>query len=337
MKQLLTMMDLAARRGTDKEIGLVQQIVNYSPEITTVMGRTIPGTFSEAKVQIGIPKGGAFRAANAGVGLSAGSYEKRRFNAFFFDAQLQIDEAELVAANQQGDSLGDLQADEAAGALMHKASLFSQQFYGGRAVDALGFPGLIDLLKMFNGDDGKGGVLDSRTGKKIVNTIDAGGSGAQATSECVWYVWMHPQGVHFLFGGNKTIDVNPWTWQYVQDAVDATKRLRACVSNISGFIGLSCAHPFAVACIKNVDATHAWTDALSAKLHALLPVGVKPTLCFATKRARGTLQQSRSVTLFGSAQAGKPQDIPNVAPVPTVDIEGVPIIATDGIQLAKPF
>ena len=115
MKTLLTMADLAARRGADKEIGLVQQIINYSPEITTVMGRTIPGTFATAKVQIGIPKGGAFRAVNQGVLTSAGSYEKRRFNAFFFDAQLQVDEAELVAAEQEGDSLGDLQADEVSG------------------------------------------------------------------------------------------------------------------------------------------------------------------------------------------------------------------------------
>jgi len=65
MKTLLTMADLAARRGTDKEIGLVQQIINYSPEITTIMGRTVPGTFATAKVQIGIPKGGGFRAVNA--------------------------------------------------------------------------------------------------------------------------------------------------------------------------------------------------------------------------------------------------------------------------------
>jgi hypothetical protein len=335
MKTLLTMADLAARRGTDKEIGLVQQIVNYSPEITTIMGRTVPGTFATAKVQIGIPKGGAFRAVNQGVLTSAGTYEKRRFNAFFFDAQLQIDEAELVAAEQEGDSLGDLQADEVAGALMNKAILFSQQFYAGTNVDPNGFPGLFSLLQAFNGGDGKGGVVDSRTDKPIMNYVDANPGSTNPACEVVWYVWCHPQGVHFLFGGNKTIDVNPWVWQYLTDGKTPGARLRASVTNISGWIGLAAAHPFCVACIKNVDGQHPWTDVLSTKLHSLLPTGITPTHVFATKRAISYLQQSRTVTLFG--QGTRRPNQPLVAPPPTVDVMGVPIIATDGIQLGAAF
>jgi hypothetical protein len=328
-KQFLTALDLAARRGTDKEIGLVQQIVNYAPEVQLIMGRPIPGTFTEAKVQVGITKGGAFRAFNSGVIPGAGQYERRRFDAFFFDSQLEVDEAELIAANQIGDSLGDLQSDEVNGALQDKAIKFSQQFYGGLGLNADGFPGLIDLLNIY------AKVIDSRTGKPIVNVIDAGGAGNNATSECVWYVWVHQQAVHFLFGGNQVINVNPWQWQYVQDQADPKKRRRASVSNISGFIGLACAHPWGVTCIKNIDATHAWTDALSAKLHALLPAGITPTHCFATKRARGGLQQSRTVTLFGSGTV-KP-DQGTVAPIPQADVSGVPIHVTDGIQLIKPF
>jgi hypothetical protein len=327
------MADLAARRGTDKEIGLVQQIINYSPEITTIMGRTVPGTFATAKVQIGIPKGGAFRKVNAGVSLSAGSYEKRRFNAFYFDAQLQVDEAELVAAEQEGDSLGDLQSDEVAGALMNKAILFSQQFYTGTAVDPNGFPGIKAFFQMANGTDGSAGIIDSRTGQKIVNFIDANPGSNNPATECVWYTWVHPQGVHFLFGGNKTIDVNPWEWQYVDDGKGG--RLRASLSNISGWIGLMGAHPWAVTCIKNIDAAHPWTDKLSSQLHALLPMGILPTHCFATKRAIAGLQQSRTVTLFGQA-ATRPNQ-PTIAPIPTVDIQGIPIVPTDGIQLGAAF
>lgn len=329
------MADLAARRGTDKEIGLVQQIINYSPEITTILGRTIPGTFATAKVQIGIPKGGAFRPVNQGVLTSAGSYEKRRFNAFFFDAQLQVDEAELVAAEQEGDSLGDLQADEVAGALQNKAILFSQQFYAGTSVDPNGFPGLLSLLMAFNGGDGKGGVIDSRTGKPIVNYVNANPSSTNPACEAIWYVWCHPQGIHFLFGGNKAIDVNPWVWQYVPDSKIAGARLRASVTNISGWIGLAAAHPYCIACIKNVDNTHAWTDALSAQLHAILPNGITPTHCFATKRAIAGLQQSRTVTLFG--QGTRRPNQPLIAPTPEVDVMGVPIIPTDGIQLGAAF
>jgi hypothetical protein len=324
MKQILTLMDLAARRGNDKEIGLVQQIINYAPEITTVAGRTIPGTFTEAKIQIAIPEGGAFPGNNGSVSVSAGSYEKRRFNAFFFDSQLEIRESELIGAEQQGDSLGDLQADEVAGALQDKAIKFSQQFYAGLGLNANGFPGLIDLLNIYSK------VKDSRTGQPIVNVVNAGGAGP--ATECIWYVWVHPQAVQFLFGGNKTLDVNPWQWQYLGGS---NARYRAMVSNISGFIGLACAHPWGVMCIKNVNAANPWSDKLSAQLHALMPAGIVPTHCFATKRARATLQQTRTVTLFG--QAGVKPDQATIAPIPTVDIQGVPIYVTDGIQLQAAF
>ena len=332
-KQLLSLLDLAARRGSDKEIGLVQQIVNYAPEINLITGRTIPGTFTEAKVQVGISQGGAFRSVNAGAIPGAATYEKRRFNAYFFDSQLQIDEAELVAANQQGDSLGDLQADEVASALQDKAIKFSQQFYAGLGLNNAGFPGLLDLLNIYSK------VVDSRTGQGIVNVVDAGGgTGAKGGQvECVWYVWVHPQAVHFLLGGNKAIDINPWVWQYVNDPnpKNANGRFRAMLSNISGFIGLACAHPWGVTCIKNISAQAPWTDALSAQLHSFYPAGIVPTHCFATTRARATLQQTRTVTLFG--QAGVKPDQATIAPIPTVDIQGVPIYPTDGIQLTARF
>ena len=326
-KTFLTALDLAARRGTDKEIGLIQQVINWAPEINLIMGRAIPGTYTEAKVQVGITQGGAFRPYNSGVIPGASSYERRRFNAYFFDSQLEVDEAELIAANQIGDSLGDLQADEVAAALQDKAIKFSQQFYAGLGLNAAGFPGLKDLLSIY------AKVIDTRTGKGIVNFVDAGGAGP--ATECVWYVWVHPQAVHFLFGGNKVIDVNPWVWQYVQDAVNVKLRRRASVSNVSGFIGLSCAHPWGVACIKNINAAKPWTDALSATLHSLLPAGITPTHCFATKRARAGLQAGRTVTLFGSGKVAP--ETATVAPIPQVDVAGIPIHVTDGIQLNAAF
>ncbi len=329
-KQLLTAMDLAGRRGTDKEIGLVQQIVNWSPEIATIPGRTIPGTFTEAKVQIGIAKGGAFPGINGGVAVGAGTYEKRRFNAFFFDSQLEIRESELIGAAQQGDSIGDLQSDEVAGALQDKAIKFSQQFYQGLAQNANGFPGLLDIIKIYTGNfgaAGKSAVTDSRTGKPMVSYIDAGGTSGAV--ECIWYIWAHPQGINFLYGGDKMLDVNPWVWAYL-GASDA--RYRAMVSNVSGFVGLSAANPWSVACIKNIDATHPWTDALSSKLHALLPQGINPTHCFATKRAIAGLQQQRTVTLFGAGSERPNQG--TVAPIPQTDVNGTSIYPTDGIQLS---
>lgn len=332
MKTLLTAADLSARRNSDKEIGLVQQIINWAPEITSIPGRTIPGTFTEAKVQIAIAAGGTFPGLNNGVPVAAGTYEMRRFNAFFFDSQLEIRESVIKGASQLGDSIGDLQADEVSGALQDKAIKFSQQFYGGLGLNSAGFPGLKDLLQIYNGKSGGQGVIDSRTGLPLVNYIDANPGSNNPAAECVWYVWAHPQGIHFLFGGDAMIDVNPWVWAYLGPS---NARYRAQVSNINGFIGLSAANPWCVACIKNLDSTHAWTDTLSSKLHALLPVGLVPTHCFATKRVIAQLQQQRTVTLFGGGTTRPGQ--PNIAPIPQTDVNGVPIYPTDGIQLGAAF
>ena len=298
-------------------------------------GRPILGTSTSARVQIGISQGGAFRAFNSGVFPGAGAYERRRFETFFFDSHLSIDEAEVIAAAQDGDSIGDLQADEVAAALQDKSIKFSQQFYSGLAGNPAGFPGLKDVLKIYNGNGvANAGVVDSRTGKPMVNFIDAGGS--SGATECVWYVWNNPQGIGFLFGGNQTVDMKPWVWQYVQDPANPKAQLRKNITNISGFIGLAAAHPWCVACIKNIDATHPWTDTLSAKLDALIPANIKYTHCFATKRAIGGLQQNRTVSIQANQSTGNAKNVANVLPQlpPTQDINGVPIIATDGIQLS---
>src|SRR5689334_19990364 len=106
---LVSLLDITARRGTDPAVGLVEDVITYAPELRLIMGRPIPGLFYTAKVRTAYAAG-AFRKANAGVTLSASKYEQRRFDCFFFDTQLQIDEQTARAADQQGDSLATLQA-----------------------------------------------------------------------------------------------------------------------------------------------------------------------------------------------------------------------------------
>lgn len=334
MKILLTAADLAARRGVDKEIGLVQQIINWAPEITMIAGRTISGTYTEAKVQTGIPAGGTFPGLNGAVPVAAGTYEMRRFNTYFFDSQLEIREGIIKAAAQAGDSLGDLQADEVAGALQDKAIKFSQQFYQGQGLNANGFFGLKDYLNIFNGaTKGYQGVTDSRTGKTMVNTVDAGGT--SGATECIWYIWNHPQGIHFLYGGNSMIDINPWVWASLGDS---KARYRAQVSNINGFVGLSAANPWCVACIKNIDGTHPVTWDMVRKLKALLPVGIRMTHCFGTPRALSGLAGNATVVLQANQQTGNVKNVANVSMTPDYDpINNCPIYPTDGIQLTATF
>lgn len=354
--EFLGLLDITARRGTDQAVGTVEEVITYAPEMERILGRPIPGTHYTARVRTAYTANAAFRKANQGSPLAASQFTQKRFDAFFFDTQLQVDEAVARAAEQEGDSLASLQSDEAIGALRAKAIAFGKQFYQGTLNDANGFPGLIDFLTS------QASVTDPITNAAVDQTVDA--AGTSTGCERVWMVWNHLQGVHFLFGGNQGIDIKPWTLQQVVDPNDSTKRLMAWVSNLSGFIGLSMAHVRAVGCIKNVkcgrDGSGAKpvTDKLIAQLEAKFPVGMQPNgggaggypapaagqagvatpagqwLCFMSRGARASLQQSRTVSLLAnmgmdtnklSGAAGI------IAPLPTHTASGVPIIVTDSI------
>jgi hypothetical protein len=339
-QQFLTLLDMAKRRGSDAAVGLIEEVVTYAPEVEKIFGRPINGTSYNARIRPLLTKGGAFRKANAGIVSGASVFDERRFNTFFFDSQLQVDEAIARAAESQGDSLALLQAEEAEGAIRAKAILLGQQIYAGHQIDPLGFPGLIDFYDTYSAS-----VIDQRTGSLLNLEVDAGGT--SGVCEIVWYIRMHPQGVHFLFGANQGIDIKPWTFQRVADQNDPSKNLMAWISNLSGFIGLSSAHPYAIGLIKNVDNTISGgnytkpvTDALMAQLEAKFPVGFMPNLVLMSRASRAGLQQARTVTLFGQATnptASNSGAAANIAPVPTTTASGIPIQVTDSILTGAHF
>ena len=314
----LSLLDLAKRRGTDATVGLVEEVITFAPEIDRVLGHPINGINYTARVRTGYSAGGVFRNANEGVAIGASTFAQKRFDCFFFDSQLQVDEAVALAAQQDGDSLGTLQSDEAIGAMRAKAITLGTQFYKGTAADAKGHPGLTDFLN-------------------TSQVVDAGGTSTGC--ERVWFIWMNPQGVHYIFGANQGIQLKPWTFQQVKDA--SNNSLMAYVSNVSGYLGLSCAHNRAVGCIKNIKTTISGgnyttpvTDKLIAQVEATFPVGIQPNLCFMSRNARASLQAARTVTLF--AQASTPTatnngGAGNIAPLPTHTASGIPIVVTDSI------
>lgn len=332
-QNFLSLLDITKRRGTDAAVGTVEEVITFAPELEKVMGRAIPGTSYNARIRSALSGGGAFRKANQGSLPGASTYEQRRFNCHFFDSVLEVDEAIARAAEQEGDSLATLQADEAEGALRAKTIALGKQFYQGSLFDPNGPPGLIDFLGTYSL------VTDSRTNKPIVNVVDAGGSSANC--EIIWYVWMHEQGVHFLWGANQGIDIKPWQLLPVADANDPAKKLWKWTSNLSGFIGLSAANAFSVFAVINVDNTltngleaKPFTDKLDANLMALMPVGYRPNLCFMSKASQAGLQKARTVTLFGQlsqANSANSGAASSVAPLPTMTGSGIPIVVTDSI------
>jgi hypothetical protein len=102
-----------------------------------------------------------------------------------------------------------------------------------------------------------------------------------------------------------------------------------------------------IAMVNNVDNTisggnyaHPFTDKLDLQLMAKFPVGFAPNMVFMSRASRASLQQSRTVTLFG--QSDTPTGANSgaasfVAPLPTATASGLPIVVTDSIQKGAYF
>ena len=345
--QFLTLKDITARENTDDVVGLVENIVNVAPEIDRVLGRPIAGISYRARIRTAIAANAAFRSVNGGVNLSASSYDRKRFNCFPFDCQMRVDEALIEEGEAEGESMGQILIDEATGSMRAKALQLGKQFYQGSLNDPNGCPGLIDFLTTSRT------MVDSRTGKKIDQTIDAGGT-TVGSCEIIWFIKQGPQGVHWLFGRGRGIYMNPWIPQQVEatntaGGVGASGKTfnRSWVSNLFGYIGTSMANYHAVGAIINVDVTNGtttanglWDDKLVAKLWAKFPITEKPDLAFCTQNAAASLQQQRTITNMVGFSGGDRKWTGGSAPIadfptslPTAG--NIPLIVTDSIQLGS--
>jgi hypothetical protein len=185
--------------------------------------------------------------------------------------------------------------------------------------------------------------VDTRTGLKIDQVIDAGGTTA-GNCQIIWFIKQGPQGVHWIFGKGRGIIMNPWRPQRTAglDSTAATPTYRtAWVANTFGWIGLSMANYHAVGAIINVDVTNGTTtanglfnDAQIAKLWAKFPITEKPDMAFCTQNAAAMLQQQRSVTNFVSgADRNWTKGVAPIADFPTTlpTAGNIPLIVTDSI------
>ncbi len=341
--QFLTLKDITAidRLASPASVGLVDNIVNVAPELDKVMGRPIPGISYEATILTALGSNASFRAVNSGVQLSAPSVDIKRFNCFPFDCQFRVDEAILEARQSQGDSPAMVFETFATSGVRQKALLCGRQFYLGSLNDADGPPGLIDFLTTARTQ------VDSRTGLKIDQVIDAGGTTAGAC-ETIWFIKIGPQGVHWLFGNGRGIQMNPWYPQQVQSA-DSTANTplyqRAWCANLFGFLGTSMANYHAIGAIINVDVTNGtttsnglWDDTTVSRLFAKFPITEKPDLAFCTQNAAAVLQRARTVTNFVSgSDRGWTKGSAPLADFPTnlPTMGGIPLIVTDSIAPAN--
>jgi hypothetical protein len=344
--QFITLKDATALNALNDPgtVGLVDNIVNVAPEVDRIPGRIIPGTSYEATVLTAIGSNLAFRGANSGVPFSAPSLDEKRFNSFPLDCQFSIDEALLIKGKSNGETPAQIFAAHASAGVRQKALSLGRQIYLGSLNDPKGPPGLADF--MFT----QRTQVDSRTGLKINQAVDAGGT-SPGNCQTIWFVKTGPQGVHWLFGNGTGVMMGPWVRLPGQASPDSTlanpRYQTAWKNNLFGYVGSSMAQVHAVGAIINVDVVNGtttsnglWNDNLVAQLWALFPIELKPDLAFCTQNAAFMLQKQRTVTNFVSG----PDRMFTGAIAPIADFPtrlptagNIPLIITDSIVPANQY
>lgn len=308
----LTMLDIAKRNGNDKEIGLIEENLKYSPEVSVFPFRTIRGTSYKTGIRTGLPTTG-FRGANEGQTPGKSTFKQMLIECFIFGGQIEVDKA-VADADENG--AASVQADESSGVMMSSMRNLGSQIFYGVTQDAKGFPGLKAALP-------KG--TNTSAGDALV--LDATGAAA-GTASSVYAVRFGNKDCTLIGGNNKAWQLDDFTVQQIVAANGG--KLTAYVAGLNAWIGLQIAHENVARRICNLTAEvgKGLTDALLAQLLATFPVGYRPDAIFLSRRSCTQLQTSRTVVLQG--QGRNRPDQPVVAPRPT-EYEGVPLVETDSI------
>lgn len=291
----LTLLDLAARTGSDAVVGLIEDATVSAPEFQVVMARPMPGTTYKLTRRTALPPS-QFRNVNEAVTAGKSTYVQETKEMYFIDSQLEVDEA-IVKADPR--EIGDVLADEAAGALESTFNLLGSQFYYGG--DAKGFVGLESQISN--------------------DTVFAGGT---TNTTSAYLVNVGLQGVHFVVGRDGAIEMPEWARQKVGAGYFAY------VSNLSSYVGLQVGSANSVYRVRGITTASSkyLTDALGAACLVNVPLNRRAGLrWFMNRTAAYTLQASRSAV--GQVSAGK-GGTPAFAEWPT-ELQGIPITITDSL------
>lgn len=304
------LLDIAKLNGSDAVVGLIEENLNYAPELGVIPARTIRGTSYKISTRTAYP-GVGFRNANEGSAATKSTFESKMVECFILSASIVADKA---VADAYEDGADAWKAIEAAG-VMKQAMLEvgSQTFYG-TSVDSKGFPGLQ--------------AIHTALGTDLV--VDAGGT-TDSVASSVYGIKLGNQGVQYVFGSNTTFELGEWREQLYLDG--SSNPYDAYVNSLTSWVGMQVGSKYAVGRLKDAttDSGKGVTDARLAELLSKYPVGMKPDIWLMSRRSAYQLQSSRTVTINSGPGATKAGGrIEAVAPLPE-EAFGIPIIVTDSI------
>jgi hypothetical protein len=299
---LPTLLDIAVQNGSDAVAGLIDETTKAHPEIAVGYARTVKGLFYKTLVRTGLPTAG-FRAANAGVAGTKGTYENRLYECFILNPRWECDKA---VADSHEDGAPAYIANEAAGIMEAAFQQMAANFYYGTTTtfggDASGFPGLLAAHDSTN------------------MVVDASGT-TESTCSSVWAVKFGPKDLAWIYGNNGQLALSELMVARVLDA--NSNPYTAYVQEILAHPGLQVGNIRNLGRIKKLtaDSGKGLTDSLLSQLLEKFQVAIQPDAFLMSRRSRGQLQRSRTAT----NPTGQPAPIPEEA-------FGIPILVTDAIK-----
>lgn len=324
----LTLLDIAKRTGSDREIGLIEDVITFAPEVAVMAARPIQGVTFKTTLRTNYGTA-AFRNVGAGATPVKSTYQQKLAECFFLDTPLQVDEA---IPDSEDRSVGDVLADEVQGIVAATGITIGSQLYYGTAADAGGFQGLVNFI-----------------GSSSTQTVTAAGTGAVTTS--AWLVYLDLKGCHFVVGrtgsghpvgdpgqpsGEPAVVASPFQmpeWSKQQVAIGtAGKVAMAFVTNLKGWIGLAYGSNYSAFRVRNISLASAasyMTDALGAQLLSKVPLHIRNSgrlRWLMNRDAAFSLQSSRTPT----TTIGNPGPTGYFPPMPT-ECQGISITVTDSI------
>ena len=313
---VLSMLEIARLSGSDRDVGLINEVMTVAPELGVFNSKVIPGYRYETSIRTGLPTA-AFSAVNAGVVPSKSSFRKSAVECFALSSLITIDRR--VAA-LSGSLITDLEMEEAGNVLKAAGITVGSQIFNGTSADANGFTG----LKAFT-------PVSATAGTSAI-ILDAAGTTA-STASSFYAVKMGPQDASLVFGGNGLFQIGAFRDELFAPA-SGSGSIDGRVAAFNAWVGLQLGNVYCAGRIYNLteDSGKTLTDLKIAQLLRKFPTGYRPTHFFANRREIYQLQISRTLTNMQTGGNKLTGGTELVAPWPDSAF-GIPIIETDSIGI----
>jgi len=312
----LSLLDVAKLSNSDREVGLINEVVTVAPELNVFNTRIIPGYRYETSIRTGLPTA-AFSVVNGGVVPSKSSFRKSSVECMPLSSLVTIDKR---ATTLSGSLITDLEMEEAANVMKSAAITIGSQIFNGISADASGFTGLKAFIP-YTATSGTSAII-----------VDAAGT-TSTTMSSFYAVKMGPQDASLVWGGGTTFRLGDFRDELFAPA-SGSGSIDGRVAALNAWVGLQLGNVYCAGRIYNLteDSGKTLTDLKIAALLRKFPTGFKPTAFFANRRDIYQLQLSRTFTNFATGANKLTGGNELVAPWPT-EAFGIPIIETDSIGI----